>query len=81
MPGNPMDSSMFDFNTSIHMDRIVPSHYDEDPRTLGGITSPCYPPRLRQSISSTFAYPTHRSTLVCVCGYVFSIDVDPQCTA
>ena len=74
-----MDSSMFNSNTFIHMVWIIPLDRDEDPRIHSGITPPCYYPRLRWRFSSITWYLTHRSTCICVYGYVPYFDIDPQC--
>lgn len=74
-----MDSSMFDSNKFIHMVWIILSDYDEYPHIHSSITPSCYYLRLRWIFLSITWHITHRSTLVCVCGYVSYFNVDPHC--
>ena len=74
-----MDSSMFNYNTFIHMVWIILLDRNEDPGIHSGITPSCYYPRLHWIFSSTIWYITHRSTFVCVRVYVPYFDIDPHC--
>jgi hypothetical protein len=79
MIGNQVVSTMFDINTCIHMDRIIPVRdRDEDPGNFLG-TYQCYVPNPGCD-GEKFYTLLHRSTLYWSVAMLFFHIVAPLCT-